>query len=362
MVRMRPFYERFQRIFSDPQVAILTILLIAGFVGIFLLGKMLAPILASLVIAYLLQGSVSALERRKVPHLLAIGLVFLGFVMFLLVAALGLGPLLWQQVKQLFDQLPAMILWSQQQLLLLSERYPDFISQKQLIGLVNSVRSELIDLGQQILSLSLASMRVLVWVLVYIFLVPLLVFFLLKDKDRLIEWVVRFLPQDRSLATAVWREVDRQIGNYVRGKAWEILILWVASYIVFALLGLQFSMLMSLLVGLSVLVPYVGVTVMAVPVTLVAIFQWGWSSQLGYVVGAYVIIQILDGNVLAPILYSEVVDLHPVAIIAAVLIFGGLFGFWGVFFAIPLATLVQAVLEAFFARTCKQCEEDEPAE
>ena len=80
-----------------------------------------------------------------------------------------------------------------------------------------------------------------------------------------------------------------------------------------------------------------------IPVIVVAVVQWGISPEFAYLVAAYLVIQILDGNVLVPLLFSEVVNLHPVAIVAAVLVFGGLWGVWGVFFAIPLATLVQAV-------------------
>jgi putative permease len=65
---------------------------------------------------------------------------------------------------------------------------------------------------------------------------------------------------------------------------------------------------------------------------------------------AYAIIQILDGNLLAPLLLSEVVNLHPVAIVVAVLLFGGLWGLWGLFFAVPLATLINAVIKAWMER------------
>ncbi len=344
----------FRRRFSDPQIVILAVLLIIGSVVIIMLGDMLAPVLASVVIAYLLQGLVNVLERRRMPHLMAVLIVFLTFMIFLLFLVLGLLPLLWQQVDQLFQQLPSMISWSQRQLLRLSERYPDFISEQQLIDLISGLRSELMSLGQRILSLSVASIRVFIWILVYIFLVPLLVFFFLKDKDRLLRWVTSFLPEDRSLAAEVWHEVDQQIGNYVRGKVWEILIVWSVSYVTFTVLGLQFAMLIGLFVGLSVLIPYIGVTVMTLPVAAMAYFQWGWSSDFAYVVGAYVVIQILDGNVLVTLLFSEVVNLHPVAIVVAVLVFGGTLGFWGVFFAIPLATLVQAIIKAWFARTRRQ--------
>jgi putative permease len=159
--------------------------------------------------------------------------------------------------------------------------------------------------------------------------------------------VTRFLPEDRSLTAEVWRQVDQQIGNYIRGKFWEILIVWFASYVIFLLLELPYAMLISLFVGLSVLIPYFGAIIMTFPVASIAYFEWGWGSQFAWVVIAYIVIQILDGNLLVALLYSEVVNLHPVAIMVAVLVFGGIWGFWGVFFAIPLATLVQAVLQAW---------------
>ena len=155
------------------------------------------------------------------------------------------------------------------------------------------------------------------------------------------------LPGERGLADLVWIEVDRQIGNYVRGKFWEIIIVWAASLLAFSFFGLQYAMLLAVLVGLSVVVPYVGATVVTFPVLLVAWFQWGWSSDFIYLGITYLVIQAIDGNVLVPLLFSEVVNLHPVAIIVAILVFGGLWGFWGVFFAIPLGTLVKAVLTAW---------------
>jgi len=337
----------FRRHFSDPQVVLLTVLLITGAVVLLLLGHMLAPVLAGVVIAYLLEGLVNILERRRVPRLIAVLVVFLCFVFFLLFLLLGLFPLLWQQVVELFQELPSKISWVQRELLRLPERYPDFVSEQQVIDIISVLRSEITLLGQQVLSLSVASVRGFIWTLVYIFLIPLLVFFFLKDKDHLLQWVKRFLPDNRRLATEVWREVDQQIGNYIRGKFWEILIVWAASYLTFAILGLKYAMLVSLFVGLSVLVPYIGATVMVLPVAWMAYFQWGWSSPCAYVVIAYIVIQILDGNLLVTLLFSEVVNLHPIAIVVAVLVFGGLWGFWGVFFAIPLATLVQAVLKAW---------------
>jgi putative permease len=197
------------------------------------------------------------------------------------------------------------------------------------------------------LAFSLSSITSVVTLVVYLVLLPLLVFFFLKDKQLILNWAGGYLPKDRRLASSVWDEVDDQLSNYVRGKFWEILIVGMVSYITFEAMGLQYAMLLGALVGLSVIVPYIGAAVVTFPVAIIAFFQWGTGNEFIYLMVAYGIIQALDGNVLVPLLFSEAVNLHPIAIIVAVLVFGGIWGVWGVFFAIPLATLVKAVLTAW---------------
>jgi len=288
--------------------------------------------------------------------------VFLLFMTCLLALIIVLLPKLSRQVGQLLQELPAMLAMGQKQLMLLPERYPDIISEIQIKQFLNFISSEFTSLLQRLLSSTVASVRGLISVLVYLVLVPFLVFFFLKDKTKIIEWLAGFLPDHHKLTTEVWQEVNLQIGNYIRGKLWELLIIWGISWLTFQLLGLQFSMLLSFFVGLSVLVPYIGVTVMFLPVMLIAYFQWGWASDFAYAIIVYTVIQLLDGNLLAPLLLSEVVNLHPVAIIVAVLLFGGLWGIWGLFFAIPLATLTHAVIKAWFnTRAEPKSSEEVPA-
>ena len=141
--------------------------------------------------------------------------------------------------------------------------------------------------------------------------------------------------------------MDIQLGNYVRGKFWEILVVTAACTPVFGVMGLKYAVLLAILIGLSVLVPYIGAAVVTVPVLLIAYAQWGWTNEFFYLMLAYGIVQGLDGVVLVPLLFSEVVNLHPIQIIVSILLFGGLWGFWGVFFAIPLATLVSATFKAW---------------
>lgn len=337
----------FRRHFADPQVVFLTLALLTVFAVVVLLGDMLMPVLASLVIAYLLEGGVGLLQRRGWRRLSSVLLVYSLFIAFVVLILIGIVPLLSRQIRELVQQLPTMVSEGLRVLNELPANYPELFSQAQIDALIAYMRAEAISFGQQVLSWSLANVAGIITLLVYLVLVPILVFFFMKDKDLIIGWFRQYLPRHHGIAHHVWRELDRQIANYIRGKVWEILIVWAVSFVTFYAFGLRYAMLLSFLVGISVLIPYIGATVVTIPVVLVAWFQWGWSAQFIWLTLAYLIIQVLDGNVLVPLIFSEAVNLHPVAIIVAILVFGGLWGFWGVFFAIPLATLVQAVLKAW---------------
>lgn len=337
----------FKKYLTDPEGVILAVLLLIGFVVVVVLGDMLAPVLASMVIAYLLEAVVRMLEHKGVQRFVAVVFVFAGFLCILLFMFLGLVPLLSKQLAQLVQELPNMVAEAQRSLLLLPEKYPQFFSESQVKELTTAIRAGLTDVGQTVLSFSLASISTVFTLVIYLVLVPVLVFFFMKDKRMLVDWMMRYLPRERSAAARVWSEMDRQIGNYVRGKFVEIVVVGVVSYVVFAFMGLNYAPLLAALVGLSVVVPYIGAVVVTVPVLLIGFFQWGWGSEFAWLAFAYLVIQALDGNVLVPWLFSEAVNLHPIAIIIAILLFGGVWGFWGVFFAIPLATLVKAVLDAW---------------
>ncbi len=337
----------YKRQFSNPQVVILALLLLVGFAVVIVMGDLLAPLLASIIIAYLLDGLVGYATERGTPRQPAVYVVFSVFLAILVFLVLGLIPVLTGQLAQFVQELPNIIARTQQQLLELPHTYPAFITEDQVKELMNGIRGELGQLGQSALSFSLASIPGAIAIMVYLILVPILVFFFLKDRELILGWARGYLPNDMALASRVWREMDQQIGNYVRGKLIEILIVGVVTYIAFAIMGLNYAMLLGALVGLSVVVPYIGAVVVTIPVALIAFFQWGWGQEFAYLLIVYFIIQALDGNVLVPLLFSEAVNLHPIAIIVAILVFGGVWGFWGVFFAIPLATLVMAVLNAW---------------
>lgn len=339
--------EWFQRNFSDPQAVILALMLIIGFGIVMIMGDILAPLIASIIIAYLLEGAIAKLENFGVRRMLVVLLVFVLFLLVLFTTVLGLIPVLSRQIAQLVREMPNMISKGQEELLQLPISYPNLVSETQIKEVINALRTQLLEQGQDVLTQGILSLPGIISLLIYLILVPFLVFFFLKDKSVILDWAKNYLPRRRELATRVWQEMDQQIGNYVRGKILEIIIVGGVSYIVLALFGMRYSMLLGALIGISVLVPYLGAVVVTFPVVLIAYFQWGSSNEFWYLILAYTIIQSLDGNVLVPLLFSEAVNLHPLAIIVAVLFFGGIWGMWGIFFAIPLATLVKAVLNAW---------------
>ncbi|NOH62727.1 AI-2E family transporter [Vibrio sp. RE88] len=336
----------YKRRFSDPHAVSLVAILLFGFITIYFFGNLIAPLLVAIVLAYLLEWPVSQLSRLGIPRTLSVILVILGFTSLMLVAVFGLVPTIWQQVGNLMNDIPSMYTGLQKVIAELPQRYPELDNFQIVESLVTNAKNQVIVMGETVVKGSLASLVSIATLAVYLILVPLLVFFLLKDKQEMIAMASGVLPRNRKLATKVWHEMNEQISNYIRGKVVEILIVGGVSYVTFAILDLRYSVLLAVAVGLSVLIPYIGAAAVTVPVAMVGLFQWGLTPQFYWLLIAYGIIQALDGNVLVPVLFSEAVNLHPVAIIVAVLVFGGLWGFWGVFFAIPLATLVKAVWNA----------------
>lgn len=334
-----------KRYFSEPEAGILTCFILIGLAILIGFNKILAPVFASIVIAYLLDGSVVTLQKIKFPHFLAVIVVFLISIAVVILIFVGLMPLLVKQLNHLVVEMPRMIVRLQGLLVDLPKHF-SFVNQGQIQSFLVFIQSKLAHFGQAVVSKSITIIPNLIAVIVYLVMVPMLVYFFLMDKKTLLGWLnVRYLPKKRAVLTKVWAEVHIQIGNYVRGKFVEAIIVAVVSFIAFFAMGLQYSLLLAALVGLSVFIPYIGAIVVTIPVVTVALLQWGWTTHFLWLMVAYVIIVAVDANILVPLLFSEAVSLHPVAIIVAVLVFGGIWGFWGIFFAIPLAALVKAVLE-----------------
>jgi len=391
---MNPVFEWFRRTLNNTQVIILMLVILATVVGLYFFGKFLVPVLAAIVLAYLLEGLVTKLNKYlRLPRLGAVLIVFSMFMVGVLLTLFALIPFIINEVVDFSGDLPELPGKIQEQADKLPQMFPQFFAVTtnvvteistnyvpvvvtnldmvvtsqvpfEVANTVTNISSEGItdvmaymeqnwfknsfrDAPSMVVASVPRGIRWGVTVIIYAILVPILVFFFLKDKERISKYLLQFLPNDHSLASQVWGDLDLQLSNYVRGKFVEILIVWLVSFIVFDALEVNYAGALSLFTGLSVLLPYVGATFMAVPVVLVSLFQVYPEINFWYPIIAYGVIQLLDGNLLAPLLLSNVTNIHPIAIIAAILVFGGIWGFWGVFFAIPLATLVNAIIHAW---------------
>lgn len=348
------FNKWYQRYLNEEESILLLLLLIAGVVILVTVGDILAPVLAAIVLAYLVQGVANVLQRAGLPQWLGFTLAFIVFIGSFFGVILGLLPLVWRQLVGLAGEIPRMLEQGRELLAVLPAQYPEIFSQQQLNQVIGAAQVEVAAFGQRLVTRTLAGIPGFLTVTVYLVLIPIMVFFLLKDRQQIADWLASFLPRKRPLLQRIWAEMNVQFSNYARGKIVEIVIVGAVSYVTFTWLGLNYAALLGLLVGLSVIIPYIGAFLITIPILMVAFFQWGISGEFYVVMAAYVIIQILDGNVLVPLLFSEAVNLHPVAIIVAVLFFGGVWGLWGVFFAIPLATLIKAVINAWPTREVEQ--------
>ena len=337
----------YRRYLSEEEAVILLAMLTMAFAVMLFFGDILAPVLVAIVLAYLMQGVANVLRQRGLPGQLSVAVSTLLFLGGFFAVLFGLAPLVWRQLVALVREAPAMIEAGRKVLVTLPEEYPVFFTQQQVNELTAVIQAEMASMGQLLVTKGLSSIPSVLAAIVYLILIPLMVFFFLKDREQLTGWFTGFLPAQRPLLERIWAELNLQFANYARGKGIEVLIIGGASYVVFALFSLNYAALLGLLVGFSVIVPYIGAALVTIPVVVVAYFQFGVTPDFYWVVGAYLLIQVLDGNVLVPLLFSEAVNLHPVAIVIAVLFFGGLWGLWGVFFAIPLATLVNAILSAW---------------
>ena len=333
----------FRKIFSNEETLVFAILLTVAFLILFFLGNILTPFLISIIFAYLLVGMQKRLEDYGLNSSIALILTYSFFLLLGIALMVWLGPLVYQQLESLVLEIPkwvnAFMIFVQN----VPEKYPDLVSSDQITAFLQSLSGQITEISQNFLKASIAGIQNTVTIAINLILLPILVFFFLFDRESIISSFLNILPKERAMLKKVWVEMDGQLSNYARGKAIEIGIVGLAAAIIFMYFGLEYVALLSVLVGFSVLIPYLGAFIVTLPVAAVGLLQFGLSFDFWLLMGAYLVLQILDGNLLVPILFSDAVKLHPVIIMLAVFVFGGMFGFWGVFFAIPIATLIKAI-------------------
>jgi len=333
----------FKKIFSNEETLIFALLLCIGFLIIFFLGNILTPFLMSLIFAYLLIGMQKRLEAYGLNSTVALIFTYSFFLLIGIALMVWLVPLVYQQLQSLVLEIPKWVKTFTVFIQTVPENYPDLVSSDQITTFLQSLSGQITAISEEFLKASIAGIQNTVTIAINLILLPILVFFFLFDRDSIISSFLKILPKERAMLQNVWVEMDDQLSNYARGKAIEIVIVGLAAAIIFLYFDLQYIALLSVLVGFSVLIPFLGAFLITIPVAIIGLLQFGLSFDFWLLMGAYLVLQILDGNLLVPLLFSDAVKLHPVIIMLAVFVFGALFGFWGVFFAIPIATLIKAI-------------------
>ena len=331
------------KVFSNEESIIFSLLIFAFLLILYLFGGLLTPFIVSLIFAYLLIGLTRNFIEYGLSELVSLIISYVIFLLTSLGFLVWLIPLIFQQSQAFFLEVPIWLNNFRNYVENLVQSNQELISSDQISSFFSELIGRLSSLSQGVLDASISGIQDTVVFSIYLIMIPVLVFFFLFDKERIIKGFLMFLPKKREMLSDVWLEMDEQLSNYVWGKGVEILIVGFAAAIIFGIMGLNYTALLSIIVGLSVLIPYIGAFLATIPVVVVALLQFGIGFDFYMIVALYLLLQALDGNLLVPILFSDAVKLHPVVIMLAVFIFGGIFGFWGAFFSIPLATFIKAV-------------------
>ena len=340
---MQTLFEKFvNRFFSSEESIYFAILLAFSFLFVIFFGNVLLPVIISVVIAFLLNGLMRVLLKMQISQKVSLAItliVFFGFYLSLFTALPSIGT----QINNLLQNLPSIVSSFQSTLVEMN----NYFSQEDLDLIFANLTNQINSLLSSALGQLAGTITLMFNAILYAIMIPLMVFFFLKDKNELLPIAAFILPKENGFMQSVFSEMNDQLFNYVTGKFLEMIIVASASYALFAILGLPYAVLIAILVGLSVIIPIFGAILVTIPVVLIGLYEWGLTENFYWLLSLYLLIQILDGNVLVPILFSNRNNLHPVVIIIAVLFFGGIWGFWGLFFAIPLATFIKAIINSW---------------
>ncbi len=322
------------KVFSNEESIIFSLIILASLLILYIFGGLLTPFIVSLIFAYLLIGLSQNFIKYGLSEFVSLILSYVIFLLSGLGFLIWLIPLIFQQTQAFFLEVPVWLNNFRGYIENLVQSNQELISSDQISSFFTELVGRLSSISQGILDASISGIQDTVVFSIYLIMIPVLVFFFLFDKERIIKGFLLLLPKKREMLSDVWIEMDGQLSNYVWGKGIEILIVGFSAALIFGIMGLNYTALLSIIVGISVLIPYVGAFLATIPVIAVALLQFGIGFDFYVIVGLYLLLQALDGNLLVPILFSDAVKLHPVIIMLAVFVFGGIFGFWGAFFSI----------------------------
>jgi predicted PurR-regulated permease PerM len=307
---------------------------------LWLLGDVILPFVAGGAIAYMLDPLADRLARLGMGRVLATTVIALAVLLVAVLLVLAVIPTLFQQLTALINAVPAIFLQLQT---FLAERFPELADE------TSTARQTLGQIGQTIQAKGgefaravLGGAMGIINAVVFIFVVPVVAFYLLLDWDRLLARIDALLPRDHApVIRRLAGEIDRVLAAFVRGQLSVCLILGTFYAVALAVAGLQFGLVVGAIAGAVTFIPYVGALLGGGLAVGLALFQfWGDWLQIAVIGGIFVVGQFLEGNVFTPKLVGDSVGLHPVWLLFALSAFGAIFGFLGLLVAVPVAAAI----------------------
>ncbi|NLM46811.1 MAG: AI-2E family transporter [Firmicutes bacterium] len=308
------------------------------------LFSLFIPFLLSIILAYILNPLVEFLEDRRVPRSLGILLIYAVFFSFVFLFGVTAIPALISELQKLGEMLPQY-----------TGQFQDFLFSLQTdyrrINLPESIR---MALDQNLLSLQAAIQNVLERVtgsvlslfsnLLAILIIPLMVYYFLRDMDALKRSLVLLFPKKyRSWFVSMGSEMDRTLGAYFRGILVISFLVAVLTYVGLALVGLDYALILGILAGLTNVIPYFGPIIGAIPAVLLALLT---SPALALKAGlVYVVVQQLESQIITPQVLGRSLGLHPLVVIFVLILGGKLYGLPGLIFAVPFTAIIRIFLK-----------------
>lgn len=328
-------------------------LVVVGFL-FYYLGPILTPFLFGALIAYICHPLVARLERYRIPHLLAVVLVLL-LVAGIFIAMIGVMiPILESQIALLIERLPDYLDNLRDKLepwLLQNFGIALQLDKEHLSAAVSEHWRSAGGFAQRMLPSLKSGGLALINFFVNLVLVPVVLFYVLRDWDALLHRVDELIPlRWRETVHMLVRQIDDLLGAFFRGQL-SIMVLMAIFYIVTLwAIGLDLAFPIGVISGLLTFVPFLGVFTGVALATLAGLMQFGSFMDLLPIWGIFIVAQPLEGYVFTPWLVGDKIGLHPVMVIFAVLAFGSLFGFFGVLLALPASAVLLVLLRYFRQR------------
>lgn len=343
---------------------------VAAITGIWLLkttGFLLAPFFLSLVFAYILHPVVARMEGPRIPRSAAIAFLSVPLLLALALVILVGIPALSHQLARFIEAFPEILQTAVERAdrwrLELARRDLPYLDEQEMLSRLREIRPEAVveylqarqeAIGEQIWRGIMGAGRgvtAILTIIGYIFLTPILSFYLLRDYDRIQAAGASLIPRDRR---AVWlgfaREYDHLLSRYLRGQLIAAAAVGVLTGIGFWIVGFPYALLLGVVAGVFNVVPYLGLIVSLFPALIIALFSGSVLLSLGKIALVFGVVQLLDGSVIGPRIVGQSVGLHPVWVILALAVSGFFFGFVGLLLAIPLAVLVKLLITHGLAR------------